>query len=164
MVISQSIRPSSTRPVRYQLNLKARDSQKKMFRNPRIGDRFPKPPPSKHQMTFFGRRWRFSLAALICVLATPGLSFFLQGSHAQASKLVLISQDTSTRGIALDSVTLKREPFNSASEVSWGNDTQTRVMLFAMGLDPKTSANSITANAEDGAHKTYPLTVEYVGP
>ena len=123
-------------------------------------------PPSKRQMTakFFGRRWRSYFAAFLWVLAMAGLSFFFQSSRAQAGKLVLISQETSTRGIALDSVTLKREPFNSASEVSWGNDTQTRVMLFAMGLDPKTSANSITANAEDGAHKSYPLTVEYVGP
>src|SRR5437764_1290464 len=123
-------------------------------------------PPSKRQMTakFFGRRWRFYFAAFLWVLAMAGLSFFFQSSRAQAGKLVLISQETSTRGIVLDSVTLKREPFNSASEVSWGNDTQTRVMLFAMGLDPNTSAKSITANAEDGAHKTYPLTIEYVGP
>src|SRR6266480_2275164 len=113
---------------------------------------------------FFGRRWRSYFAAFLWVLAMAGLSLFFQSSRAQAGKLVLISQDTSTRGIALDSVSLKREPFNAASEVSWGKDNQTRIMLFAMGLDPKTSPSSITANAEDGAHKTYPLTVEYVGP
>src|SRR5882724_10448655 len=112
----------------------------------------------------FGRRWRSSFAAFLCVLAMAGLSSLLQSSRAQASRLVLISQETSTRGIALDSVTLKREPFDSTSEVSWGNDNQTRIMLFAMGLDPKTSTTSITANAEDGSNKTYSLTVEYVGP
>src|SRR6267142_1689908 len=130
--------------------------QKKMFRRPEIGDRFSKLPPSKPGMTakFFGRRWRFSFAAFLCVLAMAGLSLFFHNSSAQASKLILISQETSTRGIALDSVTLKREPFNSTSEVSWGNDKQTRIMLFAMGLDPKTPASSITANAEDGSHTT----------
>jgi uncharacterized protein GlcG (DUF336 family) len=112
----------------------------------------------------FGRRWRFSFAAFLWVLAMAGLSSFLQGSRAQAGKLILISQETSTRGIALDSVTLKREPFDPTSEVSWGNDNQTRIMLFVMGLDPKTSATSITANALDGSNKTYSLTVEYVGP
>src|SRR6266853_5716409 len=112
----------------------------------------------------FGRRWRFSFAAFLWVLAMAGLSSLLQSSRAQASKLVLISQETSTRGVALDSVTLKREPFDPTSEVSWGNDNQTRIMLFAMGLDPKTSATSITANAEDGSNRTYSLTVEYVGP
>jgi len=112
----------------------------------------------------FGRRWRFSFAAFLWVLAMAGLSSLLQSSRAQTSKLVLISQETSTRGIALDSVTLKREPFDPTSEVSWGNDNQTRIMLFAMGLDPKTPATSITANAEDGSNKTYSLTVEYVGP
>src|SRR3989440_11691317 len=113
---------------------------------------------------FFGKRWRFSLAAFVCVPAIAGLSFFSPRSYAQANKIILISQETSTRALALDSVTLKREPFNSTSEVSWSNDNQTRIMLFLIGVDPKTSAASITANAEDGAHKIYPLTVEYVGP
>src|SRR2546421_3091960 len=113
---------------------------------------------------FFGKRWRFSLAAFVCVPAIAGLSFFFPRSYAQANKIILISQETSTRALALDSVTLKREPFNSTSEVSWSNDNQTRIMLFLIGVDPKTSAASITANAEDGAHKIYPLTVEYVGP
>ena len=113
---------------------------------------------------FFGRRWRFSFATFLWVLALAGLSLFFPPSHAQANKIILISQETSTRAIALDSVTLKREPFNSTSEVSWGNDNQTRIMLFAMGVDPKTPASSVTANAEDGAHKIYPLTVEYLGP
>ncbi|HMH45544.1 MAG TPA: hypothetical protein VK557_18795, partial [Pyrinomonadaceae bacterium] len=113
---------------------------------------------------FFGRRWRFSLAAFLCVPALAAFSVYFQSSRAQANKLVLISEETSTRGIALDSVTLKREPFNPTSDVSWGNDNQTRVMLFAMGLDPKTLASSIIANAEDGSHKTYSLSVEYVGP
>src|SRR5712664_4169831 len=153
----------------------AKSCLRKTFRSPKISDRFRKASPCKaiaprvivaRRMArrFFGRRWRFSFAAFFCVLAVVRVSLFFQGSHAQANKLILISQETSTRAIALDSVTLKREPFNSTSEVTWGNDHQTRVMLFAMGLDPKFSASSLTANAEDGSHKIYPLTVEYVGP
>src|SRR5436309_7765635 len=93
---------------------------RKCFRAPKIGDRFPKLPPSNQGMTakLFGRRWHFSLATLLCALAMASLSFF-QNSRAQTNKLVLISQETSTRALALDSVTLKREPFNSASDVSW---------------------------------------------
>ncbi|MFN2578293.1 MAG: heme-binding protein [Pyrinomonadaceae bacterium] len=97
------------------------------------------------------------------MFALVGSSFIFQSTRAQTNKLVLISQETSTRAIALDSVSLKREPFNPTADVSWGNDNQTRIMLFAMGLDPKSSAASITASAEDGAHKTYPLIIEYVG-
>ena len=98
-----------------------------------------------------------SIAALVVASA-------LTRSHAQATKLVLISQETSTRAIAADSVTLKREPFQTTSEVTWGNDARTRVMLFAMGLARDASPADISATAEDGSHKQYPLTVEYVGP
>src|SRR5882724_4121955 len=108
----------------------------------------------------FGRRWRSSFAAFLCVLAMAGLSSLLQSSRAQASRLVLISQETSTRGIALDSVTLKRAPFDPTSEVSWGNDKQTRIMVCGMGLDRKRGPTSISANAVDGSNKTYSLTVE----
>ena len=81
-------------------------------------------------------------------------------------RLTLISQETSTRGIAIDSITQTREPFALISPVSWGNDNRTRLMLFAMGLSlqPDETAAAVTANAEDGAHNRYSLSVEYVGP
>jgi uncharacterized protein GlcG (DUF336 family) len=84
--------------------------------------------------------------------------------HAQNGKLTLISQETSTRAIAVDSVTQKREPFSPTSEVPWASDHRTRIMLFAMGLSAKTDPASITASAEDGNHTIYSLTVEYIGP
>src|ERR1043166_5291270 len=131
-----------------------------MFRPPKIGDRFPQLPPSKHQMReeFFGRPWRFSFAAFLCVFAIVGISVF-QNSQAQSNKLVLISQETSTRAIALDSVTQKNEPFHSTSDVNWGNDKGTRVMLFAMGLDRSAAPSDVTATAEDGLHNSYSLKV-----
>ena len=78
---------------------------------------------------------------------------------------ILISEETSTRAIALDSVTQLRDPFSVTSPVSWGPDTRTRVMIFAFNLEllPGENLSLITADAEDASHRVYPLTVEYVG-
>lgn len=78
---------------------------------------------------------------------------------------ILISEETSTRAIALDSVVWLRDPFQLNSPVPWGFDTRTRVMLFAMNFDllPGENVSVVTADAEDASHRIYPLTVEYVG-
>jgi len=78
---------------------------------------------------------------------------------------ILVSEKTSTRAIALDSVTFLPEPLRISSSIPWGSDNRTRVMIFAMNLDllPGENASVITADAEDASHHTYPLTVEYVG-
>src|SRR5437773_5734745 len=108
-------------------------------------------------------RQRLFPQTLICVLALFAAQIFLSGGHAQSKGITLISQETSTRAIAVDSVTQKREPFNPISTVLWGNDSRTRLMVFAMGLATNTTAEALTAQAEDGSHKTYSLVVEYVG-
>jgi hypothetical protein len=115
----------------------------------------------------FQAKRRFTCVAFIVFgLAIFAPLVFVNHPQAQVSKPVLISQETSTRAISFDSVTRTHEPFATTSEVSWGNDNRTRVMLFAMGLNlqPNETATDVTAEAEDGAHKTYPLAVEYVGP
>jgi YVTN family beta-propeller protein len=78
---------------------------------------------------------------------------------------ILISEETSTRAIALDSVLWLRDPFQLNSPVPWGVDRRTRVMLFAMNFDllPGENISVMTADAEDASHRIYPLTVEYVG-
>jgi uncharacterized protein GlcG (DUF336 family) len=76
---------------------------------------------------------------------------------------VLISEESSTRAVAVESVTRKHEPFSAISEVGLGTDNRTRVMLFAMGIDSAAAASDVTASAEDGAHNLYVLPVEYVG-
>jgi hypothetical protein len=45
-------------------------------------------------------------------------------------------------------------------------DQRTRVMLFALNLSlqPGENSSAVTADAEDAAHRFYPLQVEYVGP
>ena len=82
---------------------------------------------------------------------------------AQSTRPTLISHADSTRAIAFDSVTRRREPFNITSEVKFGSDSATRIMLFAMNLQPQPS-DTVTADAEAADHTLYPLTVEYVGP
>ena len=113
-----------------------------------------------------GKRPRFLLGTFVVALLVLVLPNSFQNVHSQATKLILISEETSTRAVAVDSVTQKHEPFPTTSALQWGSDNRTRIMLFAMGigLQPGEAATAITAEAEDGAHNIYHLAVEYVGP
>jgi uncharacterized protein (DUF1800 family) len=92
-------------------------------------------------------------------------------SRADSPKApTLLSQTTeagvgTTRAIALESVTLKGEPFPLTSSVKFSSDPRTRVCIFATGLQllPGEGANAFSAEAEDSTGVRYPLTVEYVG-
>ncbi|HEY6659485.1 MAG TPA: heme-binding protein [Pyrinomonadaceae bacterium] len=84
-------------------------------------------------------------------------------ASAQQTSPVLISHVDSTRAIAFDSVTRRREPFTTTAEIKFGSDSATRIMLFAMNLQLQ-PGETVTADAEDTNHTLYPLTVEYVGP
>ena len=102
------------------------------------------------------------IAALLASNSSP-----VEKVHAQAEqKPILISQETSTRAIALESVTQQHEPFSVASPLNFSADNHTRLQLFAMNLTLPAGEDfsAITAEAEDGAHHIYPLTVEHVGP
>ncbi|MEP6911655.1 MAG: heme-binding protein, partial [bacterium] len=91
----------------------------------------------------------------------------VEKAHAQATpKPILISEETSTRAIALESLTQQHEPFSLASPANLRADNRTRIQLFAMNLTLAAGEgfNAVTADAEDGAHHFYPLTVEHVGP
>lgn len=84
---------------------------------------------------------------------------------AAVSGPVLLSNATSTRAIALESVTQRPEPFKLTASAPFSPDTRTRVELFVMNLDllAGEGANALTADAEDAAKVRYPLLVEYVG-
>jgi uncharacterized protein (TIGR03437 family) len=58
-----------------------------------------------------------------------------------------------------------RDPFALTNPLNFSLDQRTRVMLFAVGLElmPGEDISVVTAQAEDSAHGTYPLAVEYVG-
>lgn len=83
---------------------------------------------------------------------------------AQQSGPILISHTDSTRAISFDSVTHRREPFSKTTQIKFGTDHATRIMLFAMNLNlqPGETATAVTADAEDAAHNIYPLLVESV--
>lgn len=77
----------------------------------------------------------------------------------------LLTEENTERAIALESVTLMREPFSLISTHNFSLDRRTRVMLFAtdMELGQGAGGATVTAQAEDSQNRTYPLTVEYVG-
>jgi uncharacterized protein GlcG (DUF336 family) len=103
------------------------------------------------------------------VVALFGLSvtaLWWSDTSAQTSRPILFSDVDSTRAIAVDSVTNKKEPFSATVPVSFGADRLTRVMLFAGSLklaEGETFA-AVTADAEDESHNIHALTVEHVGP
>src|SRR5688572_5663297 len=82
-------------------------------------------------------------------------------AHAQQTRPILISHADSTRAIAFDSVTRHREPFTTATQIKFGSDSATRIMLFATNL--QLQSNELpSADAEDVNHNFYSLPVEYV--
>lgn len=101
--------------------------------------------------------WRHPIMFLVMLSAAV--------SVAEAFPPVLLSRANSTRAVALESLTRQREPFalTSSSLLQNGQPDRTRILLFAVNL-PTTDASSVTADAEDGTHRHYNLTVEFVGP
>ncbi|HEY6805766.1 MAG TPA: hypothetical protein VI306_19460 [Pyrinomonadaceae bacterium] len=82
-----------------------------------------------------------------------------------ASPPNLMAKANSTRAVAVESTGLLAEPFAPNGPVAYGDDSRTRIILFAnnLNLAQGETASAITADAEDGNHQHYPLTVEYVG-
>src|SRR5258708_20057024 len=112
---------------------------------------------------FFGTRTRFLFAACVCLLLLLNGPNIPLRTRAQNSRVTLVSEETSARAVAVESVTQTREPFANRSQVTWGSDSRTRIMLFAMGVPAGENASAVTADAEDGGHNIYHLTVEYAG-
>lgn len=78
---------------------------------------------------------------------------------------MLFTEENSARAIALESVSLLRDPFPLTSTFNFGADRGTRVVLFAtnLGLLPGENQSAVTVVAEDNKMNSYPLTVEFVG-
>lgn len=78
---------------------------------------------------------------------------------------VLLTDATTGRAIALDSVTMVRDPFARDTTHNFSQDHRTRVSLFAVNADLLLGedASIVTARIEDNQNRTYPVTVEYVG-
>lgn len=102
------------------------------------------------------------LVLLLLVLLYGAIATTLAATN---KKPTLISQATSTRAIAFESVTMKAEPFALTSSVNYSPDNRTRISIFAMDLEllPGEGANAFSADVQDGNGKIYPLRVEFVG-
>jgi uncharacterized protein (DUF1800 family) len=111
-----------------------------------------------------------AFASRLVAFVGAGLVMILGGASALAAPSIsptLISVSAgSTRAVALESVSMRAEPFSLSSEGNFSpNDPRTRITLFVMNLDllAGETQNSLTADAEDAAHVHYPLNVEYLG-
>src|SRR5215213_2955564 len=106
-----------------------------------------------------------SCAAKIYLVLSICVLFSATVAAATNKKPILLSQATSTRAIALESVTLRAEPFQSTASPAFSSDTRTRICIFAMDLEllPGEGANAFTSDVQDAGGKIYPLRVEYSG-
>jgi len=109
---------------------------------------------ARQMVAKFFRHRRVYLVPSSCVLALLAMAMVFDRGRAQSSKITLISDESSTRAVAFDSVTLRREPFNPTSDFRWGSDNHTRIMIFAMGLDRTAPPSEIGATVQDGANRT----------
>lgn len=101
------------------------------------------------------RRWNVTVNSAPTPTPTP----------TPAPPPVLLLEENSNGGVALDSVTLLRDPFPIFNTHNLSADGRTRIMLFAMNVELQPGENSsiVTAQAEDSQQTVYPLIVEYVG-
>lgn len=89
-----------------------------------------------------------------------------QAWAATQASPVLISTAGTTRALAVESVSMRSEPFSISSEGNFSpNDDRTRIEIFCTNLDLLASegASALTADAQDGAGNRYDLKIEYVG-
>ena len=102
-------------------------------------------------------------ASLLIFIAGP-----IQKASAapQKSPVLYSASASSTRAVALESVTLRAEPFQLTSDGNFGaGDTRTRIALFGTDFEflQGEGVNALSADAQDAAGALYPLSVEYVG-
>jgi hypothetical protein len=103
------------------------------------------------------------------VLSSPG-SGAVEGSPFTSTILILdddkpliLTDELTARAVALDSVTMRREPFSLVNIFNFSSDQRTRIMLFTTGID-LLPGESITVQLEDTDHHLYPLLVEDIRP
>ena len=101
------------------------------------------------------RRWNLTVNAVPTPTPTP----------TPTPAPVLLLDENSNRGVALDSVTWLRDPISVFTTRNFSADGRTRIVLFAMNVEIVAGENLsiVEAVAEDSQQKVYPLVVEYVG-
>jgi hypothetical protein len=111
---------------------------------------------------------RGSFAAVVCASLLVFVAGTIQKASAapQKSPVLYSASASSTRAIALESMTFRAEPFQLTSDGYFGaSDSRTRIALFGTDFDflLGEGANALSADAQDAAGTLYPLTIEYVG-
>jgi len=78
---------------------------------------------------------------------------------------VLMTEANSNRAIALDSVTMLRDPFTVQNLLNFSSDRRTRILIFASNLDflANEPFSAVTVQAENSQHNVVQLPVEFVG-
>ena len=88
------------------------------------------------------------------------------GTIIDDDALLLLTQQSSQRGVVVDSVfhTLETFPINTGEMAIFSTDQRMRIALMAIGvkLAPGENASAVTATAEDTGGTVRPLTVESV--
>lgn len=79
---------------------------------------------------------------------------------------VLLTEELTEHGIALDLVTQTRDPFSLTNPLNLGDDQRRRVSLFVwhLGLLPSDTVASVQVAARDGEGRIYDLPVEGLNP
>jgi uncharacterized protein (DUF1800 family) len=107
-----------------------------------------------------------SFKTLFAFLAFSTVLFVASSAYGAGPRApVLLSQATSTRAIALESVSFTGEPFSVTQSIPFSSDLRTRIAIFATNVELLSGegVNAFTADAQDAAGKRYPLRVEYRG-
>jgi uncharacterized protein (DUF1800 family) len=109
---------------------------------------------------------RRPFAAVVCATLLSFVGLHRSAFAANLKSPILYSVSAaSTRAIALESVSLRSEPFSLDMEANFSpSDPRTRICLFGTDFQflQGEGANSVTADAQDGAGNIYPMKVEYV--
>ncbi len=104
-------------------------------------------------------------------VAADGTLYYLSRGSAAVFRVqfpsppVLLSEGSTDRAIALDSVNMLRDPFSLFTNLNFSSDQRTRLMLFAVNFEllPGENASAVTAEMEDAPGVPHPMTVEFVG-
>ena len=93
------------------------------------------------------------------VTTSRSVTFLISGGPPQ-----LLTDGDGSNAAALESVTLRSQPFTVISEHSFSSDQRTRVLLFGVNLElrPDEDLTAIKVEAEDAQHRKYLLPVEAV--
>src|SRR6478672_8064924 len=106
-----------------------------------------------------------AVVGFVGLLICCGAATSVFAAPAISPSLFTVSS-SSTRAVALETVSMTAEPFSLNSETNFSpSDSRTRITLFCMNLDflAGEPASALSADAQDAAGIVYPLKVEYVG-